>query len=323
MRFFVFMRFKFWLIPIILFLLSSCKQNDEQFTRSLVKKFKENSIDRNKIDWSIFEEKVLDKLELGRDSVIVTALTLHGQPHSFYISGNKILKGKFKEQQRVDSCKTEETILENPLTDVGYLWLRGFSGNLHDEEKYRNSGSLYINEIVDDIKRQDKANIKGWVIDLRSNTGGDMWPMLIALSPFLSDGELGYFKSDFEEQKWSVKSNTVSADNRSQNERVYNGNLNYKIRNGKSKIAVLIGRKTASSGEAVTIALKTLKGVRFFGQRTYGFTTSNQSFLMGANESLVITTSVMTDNKRQVYPNGIAPDEVICNDQPLKKWFAN
>lgn len=33
----------------------------------------------------------------------------------------------------------------------------------------------------------------GWVLDLRNNAGGNMWPMLAGLNPFLGDGPLGFF----------------------------------------------------------------------------------------------------------------------------------
>ena len=34
---------------------------------------------------------------------------------------------------------------------------------------------------------------RGWVVDLRDNTGGNMWPMLAAIAALLPDGVLGYF----------------------------------------------------------------------------------------------------------------------------------
>src|SRR5262249_43486790 len=35
----------------------------------------------------------------------------------------------------------------------------------------------------------------GWIIDLRQNTGGNMWPMLAGLRPFLGSAELGAFEN--------------------------------------------------------------------------------------------------------------------------------
>ena len=40
----------------------------------------------------------------------------------------------------------------------------------------------YIPELCNEIKKQDSEQLTGWIIDLRFNGGGNMWPMLLALS---------------------------------------------------------------------------------------------------------------------------------------------
>ena len=47
-----------------------------------------------------------------------------------------------------------------------------------------------IRRILTDIAAQ---NPKGWIVDLRGNTGGNMWPMLTGIGPILGDGPAGSF----------------------------------------------------------------------------------------------------------------------------------
>jgi carboxyl-terminal processing protease len=48
-------------------------------------------------------------------------------------------------------------------------------------------------EIKNAIARINEKNIKGWIIDLRINTGGNMYPMIAGLTEFLGEGRVGGF----------------------------------------------------------------------------------------------------------------------------------
>jgi hypothetical protein len=39
----------------------------------------------------------------------------------------------------------------------------------------------------------DQVHPGGWIVDLRGNSGGDMWPMVAGLGPIIGDGVLGAF----------------------------------------------------------------------------------------------------------------------------------
>jgi carboxyl-terminal processing protease len=66
------------------------------------------------------------------------------------------------------------------------------------------------------------ARPRGWIVDLRANIGGGMWPMLAVAAPLLPEGILGH---------------SLLPDNR-------------------TPIAVLTSRHTASAGEAVALAFR-------------------------------------------------------------------
>src|SRR5262249_32607620 len=109
----------------------------------------------------------------------------------------------------------------------------------------------------------------GWILDLRNNTGGNMWPMLAGLRPFLGDGPLGAFHGpSISASSWratAVVAVDVPATLRS-------------LEN--ASIAVLTGPRTLSSGEAVAIAFRGRQRARAFGQPTGGASTSNASYVL-------------------------------------------
>src|ERR1700760_4967665 len=47
-----------------------------------------------------------------------------------------------------------------------------------------------VRRILTDLSAQSP---KGWIVDLRGNTGGNMWPMLAGIGPILGDGSVGSF----------------------------------------------------------------------------------------------------------------------------------
>ena len=39
----------------------------------------------------------------------------------------------------------------------------------------------------------DRVSLVGWIVDLRGNTGGNMWPMVAGVGPVLGNGVAGFF----------------------------------------------------------------------------------------------------------------------------------
>jgi C-terminal processing protease CtpA/Prc len=57
-----------------------------------------------------------------------------------------------------------------------------------------NAASIsFAGDIQEQIRNQDHQGIAGWIVDLRGNTGGNMWPMLAGVGPILGEGLAGHF----------------------------------------------------------------------------------------------------------------------------------
>ncbi|WP_409476759.1 S41 family peptidase [Stenotrophomonas sp. Y-13] len=93
----------------------------------------------------------------------------------------------------------------------------------------------------------------------------------------------------------------------------------------RSRVAVLVGPGTASSGEGVAIAFRARPGTRFLGQPTAGLATSNTTFPLPDGGALFLTTSAMADREGTEYPQGIVPESVVRDEQDAftaaKEWL--
>lgn len=316
-----------WNILLLLFLsvsTVSCLDSDEDFADKLIAEFQTKSINKSQIDWSAFSSKVQESAKISKDSAIVMALTLNKNPHSWYKRGDVVLKGHYPKQIVDDSCASTGFFDAKLLSDVGYVRVPRFTNDLSGDPAWAKE---YIGEIIEKIKKQDRAELKGWVIDLRGNSGGDMWPMLIALEPFLQEGTLGSFSTGEDLKKLILKAGEVYLERQSQNSRFDVDPGKYKVAHGRNKIAVLINGNTGSSGEAVAIAMKSLKQVKYFGVKTYGFATSNEIIPFRNGEYLILTTGFMQDTNGKKYPDGIDPDSVTCSladlQHQVRIWLYN
>lgn len=183
----------------------------------------------------------------------------------------------------------------------------------------------FANTIRAEIKSMDSAyNIQGWIVDLRHNGGGNMWPMLAGLNALIDDGTAGYFV--LPAFKREVPWPSVNGELHFSKARVGD----YKIKNTKAKIAVLIDSMTGSSGEMAAISLIGLPNVKVFGQPSAGYTTANQTFQLSDGTQLYLATSYVSDRTKKPYLDKIIPDVIIKNNsntgadetvEASKKWL--
>ncbi|HEX8516081.1 MAG TPA: S41 family peptidase [Bacteroidia bacterium] len=299
--------------------------DEKQFYKNLITAFRENSLEKEKIDWRDFERKVLEKALIRRDSAIILALDLNGNPHTFYKTKGRNLY-QSNRIVRTDPAfpGTCNINFKTELPGIGYIEVPGFATDVFNKEGSRIRAEKYINEIVDSIKSIDQQKLDGWIIDLRNNTGGNMWPMLIALTPFYPNGTLGYFIGSQKDVSWSQSNGQIWYNESSQTNKYLSSPIFYKLKNKKLKIAVLIGPRTSSSGEAVAISTKSIKTSKMFGSKTSGFSTANKSIKIAEEEYLIVTTSVDADCNKKEYWDGVSPD-ILCDCEEitseLRKWF--
>jgi carboxyl-terminal processing protease len=146
---------------------------------------------------------------------------------------------------------------------------------------------------------------RGWIVDLRENTGGNMWPMIAAVAGLLDRGVLGHFLlPDGQSRAWWLRRRYISLGDKPM-ARVHGR----PHRRDQAPLAVLISARTASAGEAALVALQTQSPTRTFGTATAGMTTGNITHMLPDGTRLMISTCHYADAAGQLISGSIQPDE--------------
>ena len=186
-------------------------------------------------------------------------------------------------------------------------------------------GRRYIDAGGDLVGALAASRPRGWIVDLRRNGGGGMWPMLAAVAGLLDLGDLGYFALPGGQpmQAWSLGRRYVRAGRRPMNR-----HRGARLRPMDIPVAVLVSRRTASAGEAAAVALRGQSPSRTFGAPTAGLTTANRTHLLRDGTRLSISGCYYADRDRRPVTGPIAPDEAVDAEEPgaapaaAARWIA-
>ena len=189
---------------------------------------------------------------------------------------------------------TAELPTARAVDDVGVLHLPTCAGGREAMAAYAQAGTEALATV---------ASSRRWIVDLRANQGGNMWPMLGVVAPLLGgDGVLGRFITrDGTGASWWLRRRWIGS-----GWRVHERSRGPRRLPGP--VAVLLGHATASSGEAVAIAFRGARHVRSYGGPTRGLSTANDVVRLSDGASLVITTATMADRDGVVYGGPLSPD---------------
>lgn len=160
----------------------------------------------------------------------------------------------------------------------------------------------------------------GWIVDLRFDGGGNVWPMLLGLRPLLGEGELvRSVTADGTVVRSGCAGDMAWLDQ--------GGGLLEQLRIepvaqeprvAAPRVAVLVHGWTMSSGEMVACAFESLRAgeARLFGEPTAGLTTATELFPLADGSLLVLPTSRMATLAGRVHEGPIEPDVSV----PSADW---
>lgn len=260
-----------------------------------------NSIKRYEIEWTSFRRRVLDEAGTARSpadtyDAIRFALRELGDGHSFF---------------RPPSGQSQAPPFASPVSGapgatrfdsgVGYLAISAFSGGGDEADAMATQYHRMIESV-------DTLGVCGWIVDLRGNLGGNMWPMVAGAGPIVGEGVLGFFVDpDSVVQTWTY----VFGSSRNDGQIVTRVSDPYRLLEEDPFVAVLTDSLTASSGEATTIAFRGRDRTRSFGGATWGVSTANRSFTLSDGAMIFLTVSTMADRTGQLYGSKVVPDELL------------
>ncbi|MES2268545.1 MAG: S41 family peptidase [Bacteroidota bacterium] len=287
---------------------------------TLLRFSKTNSLYSKQADWNKITDSVRSKaLNAGTIKEALPAVKLLyqllGDHHGFVTYNNKYYgwSGNNKPMDNSIHAALIKKMKDGYQLKKGTLE-KGYGYLLIPDNNPTHHGA--VNEIArqirDSLAALDPEKLKGLVIDLRLNPGGDMYAMIGGLSNLFEPGKLGAFVYPGlkKEEAWNIKSSNGV-------DRVYSGQDTLcKInRRGKPlydlKVVVLIGPYTRSSGEALAISFKVRNNTRFIGENTGGYTTANASFQFTNEIGVFVATAIEADRNGQVYLDNVKPDEEI------------
>jgi carboxyl-terminal processing protease len=182
-------------------------------------------------------------------------------------------------------------------------------------------GIEYTAMVRDGLITMDKSKLCGWIVDLRQNDGGNMWPMLWGLDPLLGTGPFGAFLGAGGRKETWVRANGSIFPT---SETLPVTPPSFPIKQAGAPVAILIGPITASSGEMTAIAFLGRKNVRLFGASSAGFTSANRPHQLSDGAYLVLTEMGVQDRTGREYTGPMIPDENVGDAQAKSaamKWL--
>lgn len=205
--------------------------------------------------------------------------------------------------------KNEKSVVSTVLNgEFGYIRIPG-----NNDFAFKKVDSI-ASDIVAHINMVNSAEIKGWIIDLRLNTGGNMYPILLGLKDFIGDEVVfGGFRNSKDESsgKWEITDSKMLIDGI---ELTQKSHVDRPIPI-TTPLVILTSACTASAGELTAISLIGRPYTTIIGEPTANYTTAVQGFKINEYAGINLSTDYVADRNNKVYKSSIVPDlEVIGGD---------
>ncbi len=168
--------------------------------------------------------------------------------------------------------------------DYGYLRISNFQSR---------TGQGIVKAVAE-LKKENKGNLKGLVLDLRNNPGGVLNAAVEVSDAFLEKGLIVYTKGRIKNSE--MRFNAAPGD-------IVNG----------VPIVVLINAGSASASEIVAGALQDHKRAIIMGEKSFGKGSVQTILPTGANAAVKLTTArYYTPSGRSIQAEGIEPDVTLA-----------
>ena len=274
--------------------LSSCRNPNEailarEVLEVAIKAVRDRALNSNKVDWSSVEPRVRT---LAHDAATssdvypaIRALLAELQDHH-----STLLEPTAREEM-LSNGRPSEPVQVTVSNKVGYILMPSFSGvDLKATVRFSDETEMKISRFA-------KNAACGWIVDLRRDGGGNMWPMLSALRPFFGNEIIGSFRrAGSPDYVWRFDDPPKTSEQ----------NLEH------TPVAVLLDSETASSGEAVAIAFIGRPRTKSFGVPTLGLTTANSVVDLPDGSRIMLAVSEEADRTGRIHNGPLVPDVPVA-----------
>ena len=281
--------FGFYLVP----------PSAETYGKNALSTIDKNGIFAGNDEWKSTYNECLKMIEHAKSyddtyDAIRKALSVGGGKHSMLMT----------KSESQDTTESYDEVLPTVSLDgdIAIIKLPDFLGTAEAGQKYA--------KVAEDFIHENRDKIKGVVLDLRGNTGGDMGPMATAVSSLLPDGELVYYHYRSYDVPVTLKNGVVSNAGTG-------GKSLYPEEKLNVPVAILTDDMTASSGEALTLCFRGLENTRTFGAPTAGYTSVNMLYNMYDGAQMYLTVAFDKARTGEIFKETpIEPD--VATDSPLE-----
>ena len=281
--------FGFYLVP----------PSAETYGKNALSTIDKNGIFAGNDEWKSTYNECLKMIENAKSyddtyDAIRKALSVGGGKHSMLMT----------KSESQDTTESYDEVLPTVSIDgnIAIIKLPDFLGTAEAGQKYA--------KVAEDFIHENRDKIKGVVLDLRGNTGGDMGPMATAVSSLLPDGELVYYHYRSYDIPVTLKNGVVSNAGTG-------GKSLYPDEKLNVPVAILTDDMTASSGEALTLCFRGLENTRTFGAPTAGYTSVNMLYNMYDGAQMYLTVAFDKARTGEIFKEtSIEPD--VATDSPLE-----
>ena len=283
------------LLPFLaLCLLVSCDDANKAYVRKAVRIMDKHGLYAEGLVWATCRDSVLalqPKNPEDAQDIVRSALKVAGGKHSFLQTAEKPSESLASDRTLPSLTRTADEVL--------IIALPHFSGS-HEQ------GKEYADAVLDSLS----GNIQGVVLDLRGNTGGNMYPMIAAVHRFLPDDAIIRFRH----RRGTTPVSTSYVN------RIVGVNPQEHI---ACPVAVLTDSLTGSSGEAVLICFRGLDNVCVFGSSTAGYASCNATYALPGGSLLILTIGCDVARTGEVFcDEPIRPDvETTCPLEEALNWI--
>ncbi|MCE9619167.1 MAG: hypothetical protein K8R92_04590 [Planctomycetes bacterium] len=292
-------------------------------TDELLATLRSHSVHRHHVDWPKVEPDIRARVARAatddeKAAAIVglfaqmndvhSVLQIQGRSHLHYEGLDEDARQKLLpllEREQAQSGKVAACLLDGRF---GYVLVPTMAAYTPEQiEHFAHDLSRRITEIAD----QKPA---GWIVDLRLNGGGNLYPMLLGLGSLLGEGVVGgTIDADGRAvQQWVLKSDGLYWRDSGEDRRFVAMDLSLRRPDATAPVVVLLGPMTRSSGQATALAFKGRPRTLLLGEPTAkGYTTVTNPISFGPDVTLSLAVGYMADRNGNACELLVLPEETV------------
>lgn len=307
--------------------ISPDKDDNTVILDSIISIAKTHSLYANKVNWDSVEHEMHRRLEGDSVEAIIRPveylLAQLGDFHGALLMNGRRYNSFYKTDYHypvsmkvMNAIHAKGSIVAGEMLEKEVAYLRIPHFYVSDP----NQVSGYTNMVREKICELKSREPKGWIIDLRLNIGGNMYPMFAGLGELFPEIHLGGDSKDGKayHSRWYNEDGNFHMWNSPMTDIPLTCNPERVNVNDSLRVVFLTGRYTSSSGEAVASAFKSQKNIRLIGEITSGWSSTTGWFPISDQIIFLPSVAWFMSPDSTLHRDGVEPDLLVVEEFDLE-----